>query len=547
MNTRWTPDQLKAIHTTGQNLLVSAAAGSGKTAVLAARCAYLVCDAPDPCDVTELLVVTFTNAAADEMKKRIGQAIAQKAAGSDSPHLQRQMLLAGAAQISTIHSLGQSIIRRHFHELGVDPAFRLLDQDEARLLRSELVDDLLESRFDDETATDFRKLVDLYGNGIPHAVAGLVLGLHAKLSSLIDRDAWLRDRRAKLVEAADKPLNQSEIGLAVINAAREQIRTLADSAARLERIIDTYPTLGAYGVHVRGIESHLRTWEETIGVSSWDALAADIVAFKPETIPRLKASPEKEAMQAKINGLKDRIKTFVGGGLFAFAENQLREGVRGTIWVTDQITSLVTDFDSAYTSAKRDAGTLDFNDLEHLALRLLQEPGSDPPAPSRIAREYQRQFRYVMVDEYQDVNQVQDTLLALLGRERSHFAVGDVKQSIYRFRQADPRRFIDRYVRYKKEKPAPGEVIDLQKNFRSRAPLLEALNGVFESLMTKESAEVAYSASQRLVPSATYADGDGLFFGTPIELHVIEKQAPGAAREFDNDEREAIIAPRPQR
>lgn len=550
MKTEWTPFQEKAIKTTGTNLLVSAAAGSGKTAVLAARCAYLVCDAPDPCDVTELLVVTFTNAAAEEMRQRIGLAIRQRAAETHDPRLQRQSLLINAAQISTIHSFGQSIVRRHFHELGIDPGFRLLDEDEAKQLRADLVENLLDRRFDDEKAVDFRKLVDLYANGRPKTIASLILGLYDKLVSIIDAKSWLADRRAALVEASTMPMQQSRIGQAVRQQLADQIVVFASAAKRLGLAIAAVPALTKYVAHVGTIQAKLDGWVTAFKTGSWDAIAADIAGWKPEKLPNVAASKDKELMQARINVLKKDIKKITEDPLFRFTEKQLRESVQQSLWATDLIVELVQQFADDYALAKRDASAMDFGDLEHLALKVLQEPGSKPPAPSKIAIEYQQQFRHVMVDEYQDVNQVQDTILSLVGRRDNHFAVGDVKQSIYRFRQADPQRFIDRYKRYAKDELGSGQVIDLQNNFRSRAPLLEVLNGIFEVLMTRESAEVAYSKSQRLEPGTTFPTDKGLFNGKPIELHILEKRKAAAGsdsdedcdEDFASDEREALLA-----
>lgn len=543
MSVKWTVQQQKAIATTGASLLVSAAAGSGKTAVLANRCAYLVCDAPDPCDIDELLVVTFTNAAAEEMRKRIGQEIADRAARSNDPRLHRQAMLINAAQISTIHSLGSAIIRRHFHELGIDPSFRLLDEDEAKLLRSSTVEQLLEDRFDDPAETDFRRLVDLYANGNPRAMASTVLWLSAKLESVIDAPQWLAERRAKIEESIARPIHESQIGRAVLDILQKRIATLSGAAGRLADSIARVGSLPAYVTYARGLQSSLEAWIESLQHQSWDEAAKLVCGFKAPSLPRMPQSAEKLAAQERINALRDRIKRFLDSSLFCFSEQQLRDGMNGTLWAIEQITRLATDFRDRCDSAKREIGSLDFSDLEGFALRLLREPGTSPAQPSAIAREYQRQYRYVLVDEYQDVNAVQDTIIALLSRGDNHFAVGDVKQSIYRFRQADPQRFIDRYLGYFHKK-TPGELVLLRENFRSRGALLEALNGIFASLMTRESAEVQYNDTQRLVPGASYPDhADGLFRGTPIELHIVEKLAPGAlADELEADEREAVIA-----
>ena len=542
MRGKWTEFQRKAIETHNRNLLVSAAAGSGKTAVLAERCAYLVCEADPPCDADELLVVTFTVAAAEEMRKRIGQAIAARAAASDDPRLLRQPLLLAAAQIGTIHSLCSSIIRRHFHVLGIDPGFRLLDEDEARLLRHDLADQLVEERLEDETDTDFRKLLEHYAGGSPQRIVETVLGLSSKLSSLIEPDSWLALRRERLVEAAERPIRDSFLGQEMLKILQSRCATLEASARRLAATLDAVSTLPGYGRAVHAIADVLEEWKQAIADRPFD-LAADIIrSTEFETLPRMKESPEKLHFKARIDALRANIRSFAKVGVLCFAEEELQANTTQTLWAVDQLTRIVHEFEQRYALAKQNAGNLDFTDLERFALRLIRD--ADTGESTTIAAEYRRQFKHVLIDEYQDVNELQDMLLGMLASE-SHgnlFCVGDVKQSIYRFRQADPARFIARYKRYKDKETHAGEVIDLQTNFRSRGPLLEVLNRLFEVLMTRESAEVEYNRSQRLVPGATFPDGDSLFTGSPIELHVIEDPAqPGGAMQFEADEHEAIL------
>ncbi|HEX8343082.1 MAG TPA: UvrD-helicase domain-containing protein, partial [Tepidisphaeraceae bacterium] len=535
----WTTEQLLAIRTLGQNLLVSAAAGSGKTAVLANRCAYLVCDADAPCNIDQLLVVTFTNAAAEEMRKRIGRAIAERVATApDDARLQRQAMLINAAQISTIHSLGSSIIRRHFDALGLDPNFRLLDEDEAKLLRADLARDIPDLKLNAADADVFRDLIEQYGGGNPTSVSELVLSLHARLSSLIDPAAWLAERRARVAEAADKPLDESMLGKRLITMTIARLSVLQHAAARLVDAYATCPAITKYATYLAGIVDTLADWQHRLTHHAFDQVAPVLREAEFPRLPILPKCDEKEAAQAQIVRLRKRVVAAIGDGMLAFTEAQLRDGMGKTLWVVDQIAGLLNDFERRYAAAKRGLGALDFNDLERMTLQLLRDPDTGGPTP--IAIEYQQQFCHVLVDEYQDVNEVQDTIISLLSRSDNLFVVGDVKQSIYRFRQADVTRFIGRYKRYRTDPAARGKVIDLQKNFRSRAALLEALNGLFAALMTKESAEVAYVASQRLVPGATYPDGDNLFPGRPIELHVIEERPAGDMR-YDADQREAVL------
>ncbi|MBC7784285.1 MAG: UvrD-helicase domain-containing protein, partial [Burkholderiales bacterium] len=547
MTRNWTTEQRAAIETHDRNLLVSAAAGSGKTAVLAERFAYLVCDAPDPCDVDQILVVTFTNDAAAEMRKRISQAIAARAAAAPSDQrLQRQAMLINTAQISTIHGMASGILRRHFHELGLDPNFRLLNDDEARLMRNDVAIELLDTRFDDAAAINFRAVVGAYCNGRPAAMKDLILATHAKLSSLVDSADWLQTRRALLQSAADAPLVESALGRQLIEQHSQKLRTIADSTARLIRLIRRLPEAAPYVAHVQTMESMIADWLVLLRSGDWDALRTQICPTF-ETLPTIKGkSSDAAALQKRIDALKKNIKGFVEDGLFCLDEETLRIDLKRTLAVTDEIAELVHKFDEEYRRRKSDEGVLDFNDLERLALQLLRDPESPAPAASKVAIEYQQQYRHLMVDEYQDVNELQDTILTLLSGGGRHFAVGDVKQSIYRFRQADPRCFLQRRARYADPSGSAGQVIDLQKNFRSRAPLLATLNAIFARLMTSDTAEIEYDASQRLIPGLDFTESPEQFVGQPVELHIVEKPARGGhpGAELESTEREALLVAR---
>ncbi len=544
MKPEWTPKQKEAIETHDRNLLVSAAAGSGKTAVLAERCGHLVCDAHPPCDADELLVVTFTNASAEEMRKRISETLTRRAAESDDPRLQRQPLLLAGAQISTIHKLCSAMLRRNFHRLGLDPNFRLMDDEEAMLLRRDVAEQVIDERFDDAADQEFRRLVDEYASGRPRDLRERLLSLHGRLGSLLDPTKWLAERRGRIVEAIEQPLNASSIGQELLKLQARQCVTFAAAAERLALAIDRAGSLPAYAAHVRVIAGALKEWEQHLSARPFDQAADIIRSTEWPTLPRGFKGLEKEVFHKRINALKDRIKRYREGGVLLFTEAELHEGLARSLWAVDRLTKLVNDFDAAYTKSKRAISSLDFNDLERLALQLLRDPETGEATP--VAIEYRGQFKHVLVDEYQDVNELQDTLLALLACEEQGnlFCVGDVKQSIYRFRHADPQRFIDRYRRYAKDKTQRiGRNIDLNKNFRSRGPLLETLNLLFESLITKESAEVDYSGSQRLVPGATFPEGEaGLFKGSPIELNIIEKQERAdSTGDLEAAEREALL------
>ncbi|HEX8323918.1 MAG TPA: helicase-exonuclease AddAB subunit AddA [Tepidisphaeraceae bacterium] len=536
----WTAEQKRAIETYDRNLLVSAAAGSGKTAVLAERCAYLVCDAQPPCNADELLVVTFTVAAAEEMRRRIGAALSTRATLSTDPRLIRQPLLLAGAQIGTIHGLCSSILRRHFHEAGLDPNFRLLDDDEAKLLRRDVADALVERKLEGPDADVTVRLLEHYAGGSASRIVGTLLGLHGRLSSLCDPDKWLTLRKQKLADAAKQPIRESELGCAALKILTDRLDTLILTADRLN---ETFAAagVGQYATAASETGTALTEWRQALSDRPFDQAADIIKSTEFPRLPTVKDAELRDRYKPRIDALKRRVNDFAKGGLFLFTERELQIDLGRTLWAVDALATLTDDFEVAYATAKRDANTLDFSDLERFALRLLRDDETGGPTP--IAQEYQRHFKHVLVDEYQDVNELQDTLLAMLSRESDGnlFCVGDVKQSIYRFRQADPARFIARYRRYKPSASEDGDVIDMRMNFRSRGPLLETLNGLFEALMTKESAEVNYDRTQRLVPGATFSDESGTFTGRPIELHVIETKPTAQVSDYDGDEREAVL------
>jgi len=548
MATKWTPAQQKAIDEHEHNLLVSAAAGSGKTAVLAARCVALICDPEHPCNADELLVVTFTNAAAAEMRQRITRLLNEKAVEAqnkddpDAQRLQRQTLLLAGAQIGTIHSFCATMLRRYFHELGIDPAFRLLDEDEAALQRRDLMDELVEERLADPESSMFARLTEQYANGSVLRIGEIILRLYQQQSALPDSSKWLAERHAKLEEAIDKPIRESALGKEMLGLLEGRRASIEAEAQRLEAALRRQSGYDKYADFVALIANAAADWKDALTRRPFDQIADIIGSTDFGRLPVLKpAPPDKEAWQKRINALRDEVKGLAGSSVLRFTEDELKLHLRQTAWASAALAELVDAFRKRFDAQKRQNGTLDFNDLEHLALKLLRDDHGEPTA---VARAYRQQFRYVLVDEYQDINELQDTLLQMVADESrgNLFCVGDAKQSIYRFRQADLQRFINRYIRYKKM-PGSGEVIDLQQNFRSRGRLLETLNAIFERLMTKESAELRYDKSQRLVPGATYyGEGDRLFTGSPLEFHVIEKDGGAAgAREYESDEREAVL------
>jgi ATP-dependent helicase/nuclease subunit A len=562
---KWTDAQRRAITETGKSLLVSAAAGSGKTAVLAERCAHLVCDASCHCDVDELLVVTFTNAAAAEMRNRIESTLRKRLEARDDPRLSRQLLLIDRAQISTLHAFCTAVLRQHFNLVGLDPGFRVLDDEEVSLLKHETARKLLDDRYEADENGNFRHFVDVYADGYDPRVLREVLHLHDLMCSVVDREGWLEQVMQDIAEASkSRSLIKTSLGAQLAGMVTQWLNDLHQRWIKLSGD-------HRYAEHVNELRTNVEWWIQAFKRGGFDALAHELKEYQPQRLPSVRDGP---AIKEDIKDLKEEMKKAIEQSFCRFSEQEWREGLRSILPAVNVLVGLVSDFDEAFARAKRELRGVDFADLEHFTLKVLRQTDAGPDlAPSSVAESYRRRFKHVLVDEYQDINEVQEAILQLVSQEQNQFGVGDVKQSIYRFRLADPRRFLERYERFKgigSSKPkskakspeglapglfnsndgAAGAVIDLSSNFRSRGPLLNVINHVFVRLMGKEAVEIEYDESHRLVPGATYPPAPNCFTGSPVELHLLsdgadaeddDEDAPEVEVELDRTEREAAF------
>jgi ATP-dependent helicase/nuclease subunit A len=562
----WTPEQLLSIRTEGVGLLVSAAAGSGKTAVLAERCVHMVCDAEEPCDVDELLVVTFAEAAAAEMKSRIHERLQKRAEQTPSERLTKQLALIDQTQVSTLHSFCFRLLRRHFQLVGLDPAFTLLDEQEAALLRGEVAERLFADRYADDPDGSFARFIDAYGEGEDAGLMHRLTSVHDMLQSVIWPDRWIDEHRRRLRDGAELPLKESKLGREFLQKIAEDLKSLGlqgkKSVAELRKM-GGFPKLADY---VEEVVTVLRQWW-TLLPQGLDVLSAAVASHQFRNAPPIaKDAPGRE----QALDLMERVRKPMKGGpirlRLQFTESHWRTGMAAILPHAEVFFSLLEQFHERFAKAKSTERAVDFSDLERFALQVLRDGENDGLRPSAIARAHHEQFRHVLVDEYQDINEVQDAILHLLsrecmagerGRSSNLFCVGDVKQSIYGFRLADVDRFLGRMEKYR---AAPvgtaaslGRVIDLQTNFRSRSPLLSAINALFAKVMSKGAGNVDYDQTQRLSPGPQYpanADESGCFAGAPIELHLLTK--PEAAKdgddedsaELDRTEREAALVAR---
>ncbi len=540
---KWTSQQIAGITTVGRSLLVSAAAGSGKTAVLAERCAHLVCDATNPCDIDQLLVVTFTESAAAEMKTRIQAALRQQMAQHPSGRLARQIDLAEHAHVSTVHGFCARLLRQNFTLAGIDPEFRILDADEAALLRGDIATELFHARYETDESGDFHRFIDAYGDGNDEALIEQVIATHQLLNSLIDPDGWIENTAAVLREAAEQPLEKSALGRAFFGQIED---ALASLVRRCEDAKGSLCALGRdflpYVQHLEELSPFFVHLQQVLGRDGLDMLvseAADFRAAKPRA-PAVRGQPaNKDLAKSLLDAVKNALDENPLADLLSSTGEQWRQGMMMTAPHAQAFLSLVRDFGKEYSAAKDADRALDFADLERRSLQILRDGDGGSLRPSALARSLHEQFRHVLVDEYQDINPIQDAILGLVSRERvgqrdgNLFCVGDVKQSIFRFRLAEPGRFLQRQERFSAAADKRlGEVIHLRENFRSRAPLLEAINGVFERLMTRQAAEIEYDQSHRLAAGRAFPPPGHApcFAGAPIELHFLPDD-PAEAQE----------------
>lgn len=542
----WTPKQFAAITRADGALLVSAAAGSGKTAVLAARCVHLVCTADVPCDIDQLLVLTFTRAAAGEMRERIERELRKHVEKHDEPRLQRQLRLIDRATITTLDGFCASLIRANFHLLGIDPGFAILAPEDAILLKHEVVERLLDAEYESPGAEPLKAFLDSYFGADDSRLRAFLLETHAMLQSVVDPEEWHIKAIRRLVGGADG--TDKELLSRFADMQRRALRSTHHKLISARRIALTDVTLDAYVKQIDLLLAEIDDWIALSEAGSFDPLSARALAFTLPRLPTVKQAPPelKEKAQTLIDSAKADLK---GKGetlsLCRWGLQQLRADLATIAPHAEYFLGLTNRFSQAYDRAKTDLRTLDFADTERMAFTLLRQ-SDEGLLPSLSALDIQQKFHHVLVDEYQDINPLQNAILRLASRDISaesdpqvrsnFFAVGDVKQSIYRFRLADPQQFIDRQAILRAE-TSLGEVIDLQENFRSRGPLLDAVNDVFRLLMTGDSAGIDYDVTHELRSILPYPDlGPLAFTGKPIELHFLPRDIERADGDSDDDE-----------
>ncbi len=512
MSVSWTKEQQQVIDLRGRNILVSAAAGSGKTAVLVERIIGIVTDETHPVDIDKLLIVTFTNAAAAEMRERIGAAI-EKALEKNpmDAHLQRQMTLIHNAQITTIDSFCLYVIRNHFHEIDLEPNFRIGDEGELKLLREDVLSKVLRENYEGaqektEEGIRFLEFVDGYASAkSDDAVRGMILQVYEFSRSYPWPDQWLSDCVRGYDSKDETELEETVWMQTLVRHIRAVVQNLTELSEHAYELVNLPE--GPY-CYEPAIRSDLEKYQRIEKCERFSELAEELSHLTYDRLPSSRGFEGDPALLEQVKALreqgKDAVKKLCRQYFFA-PVGILAARLKDTGRMAEELVRLAGEFAEAFAAEKRRKNLVDFHDLEHFALEILVDEESG--LPKRTAEEFQENFEEIMIDEYQDSNYVQETLLRAVSREgrgqNNIFMVGDVKQSIYRFRLARPELFMEKYGSYSLEE-GEKQRIDLHKNFRSRDEVLACTNDIFFRIMKQNLGNVEYDAAAALYPGASY-------------------------------------------
>ena len=506
MGVSWTTEQQQVIDLRNRNILVSAAAGSGKTAVLVERIVKIITDKNHPVDIDHLLIVTFTNAAAAEMRERIGNAI-EKALDEQpgDEHLLRQLTLIHNAQITTIDSFCLYVVRNHFHEIDLEPNFRIGDEGELKLLREDVLGKVLEQNYE-EPSEAFSNFVEGYASGRTDAALNeMILQLYEFSRSYPWSEKWL-DSFVGIYRIE----NREELDRAEWLAPLTQnIRfVLKDCEQLLKQALAVTQQDDGPDMYEKAVRSDLEKYESLSKLTSFCELSGALSDIKYDRLASsrgFEGDPDKlELVKSLREQAKDVVKKLCKQYFFCSPEMMI-EQLERTEPMLEEVVRLTKQFADEFAAAKRRKNLVDFHDVEHFALQILVDEETEKA--KKTAEEFRDTFEEIMIDEYQDSNEVQETLLRSISREErgenNIFMVGDVKQSIYRFRLARPELFMKKYDSYSLEESTT-QRIDLHKNFRSREEVLTCTNDIFYKIMARSLGNVEYDAEAALYPGASY-------------------------------------------
>jgi len=538
---QWTDDQWSAIVRGGENILVAAAAGSGKTAVLVERIIRKIASEEEPLNVDELLVATFTKAAASEMRERIREALEKELdKNPESEHLRRQLALMNRASITTLHSFCLEVIQRYFQLIPLDPAFRIANETEADFIRQEVLEDLFEAHYtNDAEDSDFRRLVDWFsGERSDEAMVRLVQSLYDFSRSHPWPREWLYTMADAFAVEDVAMLGQSAWAQSIVADVRLQLNGVVGVLRQAMMLIEQPGGPEPYRDTLMEDMSLVLSLREAAEEAPWETLHEQFTTISFGKLKACRGDQYNKELQEQVKGLRDQVKkilTVMQEELFRRPPELFLGEMQTLAPLMRTLADFVLDFGEKYEQAKRVKGLVDFSDLEHYCLQILRHPAStiEETYPSGAAMEYQTQFAEVLLDEYQDTNMVQEAIVSLITRPGAgnRFMVGDVKQSIYRFRLAEPGLFLNKYKSYPSVSSGQGLRIDLARNFRSRQEIVDAVNTIFRQIMNASVAEIDYDERAELVCGATYPVGEEAFGQEyPAELWLIDRCSGAGAQ-----------------
>lgn len=551
MGVSFTPDQQRVIDTRNRNILVSAAAGSGKTAVLVERIIQKICDETHPVDIDRLLIVTFTSAAAAQMRERISKAVSKKLEEQpENEHLQKQSALIHNAQITTIDSFCLFVIRNNFNEIGLDPGFRVADEGEIKLLEGDVLDDLLEDCHA-EGREEFLRFVESYSaGGSEKRIEEAILRLYHFSISYPFPEEWLEARKAdyKLDSIEELPKK------AWFQVALRYMETvLCECAERINRGLEIASGIGGPEQYRENLIADLELIEQLRSTTDYQKLY-DLFTYSSFARLSTKKSDCDPALKEVVKTIRQEVKdaiTDLKKLLFLISPEDTFEDMKQCEGVINELVSLTLAFKERLDAAKRDKNIVDFSDMEHFALQILLDKDEDGNLVQReTALAFQDYFEEIMIDEYQDSNEVQELLLkSISGEDKgrfNRFMVGDVKQSIYKFRLARPEIFMEKYDTYENSETARDKVrIDLSMNFRSRREVTDATNFICGQIMKKQVGNVEYDEKADLYVGASYAEPqEENLYQTELLIAAENPEAENAQALSEKEKEAYVVADR---
>ena len=526
---KYTKEQQAVIDARKSNLLVSAAAGSGKTAVLTQRIVSLINDPDDPADIDSMLIVTFTKAAAAEMRERIGSAISSEMEKDpDNTHLAKQETLLHNAQITTIDSFCLFVVKNHFSAIDLDPGFRAMDEAERTLLKEDVLEEILEEEYarQDEAFINLVESYEVKGN--EGTVAKMIFSLFEAANSEPFPEKWLNKALEENECATVSEIKNSRWFAELLADADRDIMTGLGQVKKAMELAGLEGGPRRYLPVLQGLKDLLEAMHKA---DDYDEKRRIYGTYEKQKLSTAGSKGEDKDITKKAKEYLDSARELVDdlGDRLSVTDEELMSSYRASADNTAELIRLVLCFIERFGKKKREKNVIDFADMDHFALQILLEEKDGHMVPTPAALEYRDHFKYIFVDEYQDSNLVQEYIIKSIAREDNYFMVGDVKQSIYRFRHAKPEIFIGKYESFSDE--GRDRRIDLNKNFRSRDTVLDFVNDVFERIMYKEFAEIDYDDRAKLYKGADYPeDNEGAYKSELLHLSLEKGQLSSRRR-----------------